>query len=193
MLRKLYDWIVSYAAHPKAVWVLGIISFAESSVFPIPPLPLLIPMCLAKPERSWHYANVCAIASALGGIVGYAIGFMLWKSLGNWLIDIYGMHEQADHLRAQAHNYWFWVLVTKGLTPIPFKLVTIMSGFIKYNFWMFMLGSLIARFSFFYIFAIALFFYGERIRHYMDRHLAFAAAVLLFFLVGGLVLVKYMV
>jgi membrane protein YqaA with SNARE-associated domain len=193
MLRRLYDWIVSYAAHPKAVWVLAIISFAESSFFPIPPLPLLIPMCLAKPERSWYYANVCAIASALGGIIGYAIGYMLWDTFGSWLIDIYGMEEQAQHLRAQAHDYWFWVLVTKGLTPIPFKLVTIMSGFIKYNFWLFMLGSIVARFSFFYIFALMLFFYGERIRHYMDKHLAIAAFTLLFFLVGGFVLVKYIV
>jgi membrane protein YqaA with SNARE-associated domain len=193
MLRRLYDWIVSHAAHPKAVWVLAIISFAESSFFPIPPLPLLIPMCLAKPERSWYYANVCAISSALGGIVGYAFGFLLWKSVGSWIIDIYGMHEQAVVLREQAKHFWFWILVTKGLTPIPFKLVTIMSGFIKYNFWLFLLGAIISRFCFFYIFAIALRYYGDRIRVFMDRHLVIATVVLLFFLVGGFVLVKYII
>lgn len=193
MLRRLYDWIVSHAAHPSAVWVLAAISFAESSVFPIPPLPLLIPMCLANPKRSWYYANICAISSALGGIVGYALGYMLWKSVGSWIIDIYGMHDQAMALRAQAKHYWFWVLLTKGLTPIPFKLVTIMSGFIKYNFALFMLGSIISRFCFFYIFAIALRYYGDRIRVFMDRHLVFATILLLFFLIGGFVLVKYVV
>ena len=193
MLRRLYDWIVSHAAHPKATWVLAAISFAESSVFPIPPLPLLIPMCIAKPERSWHYANICAISSALGGIVGYFIGSALWKTVGIWVITAYGMEEQAQVLRSQANHVWFWILLTKGLTPIPFKLVTIMSGFLKYNFWLFMLGSIIARFTFFYMFAIALRFYGDRIRVFMERHLVIAALLLLFFLVGGFFLAPYIV
>jgi membrane protein YqaA with SNARE-associated domain len=193
MLRRLYEWIVSFSTHSQALWILIIISFAESSILPIPPLPLLIPMCIAAPKRSWHYANVCAIASALGGIVGYAIGYFLWSTLGSWLISTYGMEEQAQHLMAQANHYWFWVLVTKGLTPIPFKLVAIMSGLLKYNFLLFMLGSFIARFTFFYIFAVALAFYGDRIRVLMERHLVLATIVLFVFLVGGFVLVKYIV
>ncbi len=193
MLRRLYDWIVSHAHHPKAVWVLAAISFAESSVFPIPPLPLLIPMGLADPKRSWYYANVCAISSALGAIVGYAIGYMLWESIGSWIIEIYGLHDQAATLRTQANHYWFWILVTKGLTPIPFKLVTIMSGLLEYNFGLFLLGALISRFTFFYIFAIALRFYGDQIRIFMERHLVIAAFILLFFLVGGFFLAPYLV
>src|SRR5215213_1911640 len=149
MLQRIYNWIVSFSAHPRAVWVLGLISFAESSVFPVPPTPLLIPMCLARPERSYYYATVCALTSAIGGIVGYGIGYLLWDTVGQWIIENYGMAEQAAALRAEASHYWFWILLTKGLTPIPFKLVTIMSGLLEYNFWLFMLGSLIARFTFF--------------------------------------------
>lgn len=193
MLERGYKWIVSFSSHPRAVWVLGFISFAESSVCPIPPIPLLIPMCLARPERSFYYAAVCAIASTLGGIVGYGIGYLLWDTVGQWIIHNYGLVEQAQSLREEANNYWFWILITKGLTPIPFKLVTIMSGLIEYNFFLFMLGSLIARFTFFFAFAIALRVYGSQIRTFMERQLGLAAFILLFFLIGGFVLMRYVV
>ncbi|MES2905889.1 MAG: VTT domain-containing protein [Pseudomonadota bacterium] len=193
MLERAYAWIVSFASHPRAVWVLALISFAESSIFPLPPTPLLIPMGLARPDKSWYYATVCAAASALGGIVGYAIGYLLWDTVGQWVIETYGMAEQAQNLRAQASHYWFWILITKGLTPIPFKLVTIMSGLIGYNFWLFMLASIISRFVFFYMFALALYYYGSQIRTFMETHLRTATFILLFFLIGGFFLVKYIV
>lgn len=193
MLQKAYDWIVSYSNKPSAIWVLALVSFAESSICPIPPLPLLIPMCLANPRRAWFYAGVCAVSSAAGGYAGYAIGYFLYETLGRWIIEFYGLGDKASELEKTAQDYWIYVLVTKGLTPIPFKIVTIMSGFIHFNLVAFTLGSLFARFTFFMLFAVALRFYGDNIRIFIERHLKLAAFILLFFLVGGFVLLPHLI
>jgi membrane protein YqaA with SNARE-associated domain len=190
-LERMYDWIVSYSTHPNAVWVLAIVAFAESSLCPIPPIPLLIPMCLANPRKAWFYAGVCAVASTLGGVIGYGIGYALYETVGQWVINTYGLQAKAAELREQATNYWFWILITKGLTPIPFKLVTIMSGLIEYNFALFMAGSLFARFTFFFLMAAALRVWGDQIRNFIETRLKLATFILLFFLIGGFVLIKY--
>lgn len=191
MLKKTYDWIVSFSSHPKAVWVLAFVAFAESSIFPVPPIPLLVPMCVAQPRRAWFYAGVCAISSALGGIVGYGIGHLLYDSLGQWIIHTYGLEAQAAALRSNANQYWIWILMTKGLTPIPFKLVTIMSGLIDFNFALFLFGSFFARFTFFFLMAAALRVYGDQIRDFIEKRLKLATFILLFFLVGGFVAIRY--
>ena len=191
MLEKLYGWIVSFSAHPRAVYVLALISFLESSVSPVPPIPLLIPMCLARPDRAFYYALICAFFSVLGGVVGYGIGHLLYETLGLWIINTYGLEQQAADLQHQASSYWFWLLITKGLTPIPFKLVTIMSGLISYNFGLFMLGSIIARVTFFSMFALALRLWGAQIRTFIETRLKLATFILLFFLIGGFVLIRY--
>lgn len=191
MLERGYNWIVSFSSHPRAIFVLAIVSFIESSLSPIPPIPLLIPMCLARPDRAFFYAAVCALASVFGGIVGYSIGYGLYETLGLWIISTYGLEQQALELREQASSYWFWILITKGLTPIPFKLVTIMSGLIKYNFGLFMLGSVIARFTFFFMFALALRIWGAQIRTFIETRLKLATFILLAFLIGGFVLIRY--
>lgn len=185
MLQRSYDYIVSFASHPYAVWVLALVSFVESSLSPIPPLPLLIPMCLANPNRAWFYACVCALASVAGGIVGYGIGALLYDTLGVWIIGLYGLADKANELIATSKDFWFVVLVTKGLTPIPFKIVTIMSGFLHYDVIMFLVGSVVARFTFFLLFALALRAYGVQIREFIERRLKLAALILLVFLVGG--------
>lgn len=185
MLQRTYDWIVSFASHPYAVWVLAIVSFVESSLSPIPPLPLLIPMCLANPHRAWYYASVCALASVAGGVVGYGIGALLYDTLGVWIISAYGLAEKANELIATSKDFWFWVLVSKGLTPIPFKIVTIMSGFLHFDVLKFMIGSFVARFTFFLLFALALRVYGVQIRDFIERRLKLATFILLAFLIGG--------
>jgi membrane protein YqaA with SNARE-associated domain len=128
MLKRAYDWVVSYASHPRAVWVLFAVTFLESSISPIPPIPLLIPMCLAKPHKAWFYALVCTAGAVTGGYAGYAIGSLLYDTVGQWIIGFYGLTEKAQALVQGSQGYWFWVLLTKGVTPIPFKIVTIMSG-----------------------------------------------------------------
>lgn len=185
MLQRAYDWVVSYANHPKAVWVLAAISFIESSISPIPPLPLLIPMCLANPKKAWHYAMVCAISSVAGGFVGYAIGYGLYETLGLWIISLYGLGDKAAELQKSTHDAWFWILITKGLTPIPFKIATIMSGFLHFDLLKFTFATIIARVTFFFLFAAALRVYGNRIREFMEKQLKLATFILLFFLIGG--------
>jgi len=128
MLKRAYDWCVSYASHPAAPWLLFGLTFIESSFSPLPPIPLLIPMCIARPDRAWLYAGICSLGAVLGGYLGYAIGALLYESVGAWLIGIYGLQDKAASLIATSQDYWFWVLVTKGLTPIPFKIVTIRGG-----------------------------------------------------------------
>jgi membrane protein YqaA with SNARE-associated domain len=185
MLKRAYDWIVSYANHPKAVHVLFWVTFFESAFSPIPPIPLLIPMCLANPKRSWYYALVCTAGACAGGFLGYGIGHLLYDSLGQWIISLYGLQEKAQQLISQGNKYWFWVLVTKGLTPIPFKIVTIMSGFLNFNLVLFFVGMFVSRLTFFFMFAVALQFYGENIRTFIEKHLPLATSILLFFIVGG--------
>jgi membrane protein YqaA with SNARE-associated domain len=185
MLKKGYDWMVSHANHPRAVWVLFIVTFFESAFSPIPPIPLLIPMCLANPKKSWFYALVCTAGACSGGFLGYAIGHLLYDTLGLWIINLYGLADKAATLQATATSAWFWVLVTKGLTPIPFKIVTIMSGFLNYSIPLFFIGMFVSRITFFFMFAIALHFYGDNIRTFIEKHLPLATGILLFFIIGG--------
>jgi membrane protein YqaA with SNARE-associated domain len=185
MLKRCYDWIVSYANHPKAVPVLFWVTFMESAFSPIPPIPLLIPMCIANPKRSWYYALVCTAGACAGGFLGYGIGHLLYESVGKSIIEFYGLAEAATHLRAEGSKFWFWVLITKGLTPIPFKIVTIMSGVLEYNIPLFFIGMFVSRLTFFFMFAVAIQFYGENIRTFIEKHLPLATGILLFFVIGG--------
>ena len=137
MLRRIYDWCIDSAHKPYSVWIMGAVSFAESSFFPVPPDVMLIPMSLARPERAWFYAMVCTVTSVLGGIVGYGIGALLYDSLGQWLIQIYGLSGKVEAFRASYAEWGALIIIGKGLTPIPYKLVTITSGFAGYNIWLF--------------------------------------------------------
>ena len=192
MLKRAYDWIVSYANHPNAVYVLFAVTFIESSISPIPPIPLLIPMCIANPKRSWYYAMVCTAGACSGGFVGYGIGHLLYDTVGLWIINLYGLADKTQELLATANSHWFWVLVTKGLTPIPFKIVTIMSGFLNYNIPLFFIGMFVSRLTFFFMFAVAIQFYGENIRIFIEKHLPLATGILLFFIIGGFVALPMM-
>jgi membrane protein YqaA with SNARE-associated domain len=185
MLKRAYDWIVSYANHPRAVWVLFFVTFMESSISPIPPIPLLIPMCLANPKKSWYYALVCTAGACSGGFLGYGIGHLLYDTLGVWIIELYGLKDSAAALIAKGNSAWFWVLLTKGLTPIPFKIVTIMSGFLSFSIPLFFVGMFVSRLTFFFMFAVALHYYGDNIRTFIEKHLPLATFILLFFVVGG--------
>jgi len=128
-----------------SLWLLAAVSFAESSFFPVPPDIMLVPMALAKPQRAWLYASVCTIASVLGGVLGYAIGYLLYDSVGQWLIHLYGYGDKVEAFRTSYAQYGAWIILLKGLTPIPFKIVTITSGFAGYNIWLFVLFSIITR------------------------------------------------
>ena len=187
MLRRIYDWCIDAAHKPYALWILAIVAFAESSFFPVPPDVMLIPMSLARPQRAWLYAGVCTAASVLGGILGYAIGALLYDSVGHWLIQIYGYGDKVEAFRAGYAEYGAWIILLKGLTPIPYKLVTITSGFANYNIWLFVLLSIIARGGRFFVVAILLNRYGEWIRIRIEKHLGLWVTLGAAVLVGGFI------
>ncbi|OYU86605.1 MAG: cytochrome B [Bradyrhizobiaceae bacterium PARB1] len=188
MLRRMYDWCIDAAHKPYALWMLGMVSFAESSFFPVPPDVMLIPMSLARPMKAWFYAGLCTITSVAGGVVGYLIGALLYDSVGQWVINFYGYGDKVEAFRAGYAQYGALIILLKGLTPIPYKLVTITSGFANYDIWMFILMSFIARGGRFYIVAILLNRYGVWIRETIEKHLGLVVALALVALVGGFVI-----
>jgi membrane protein YqaA with SNARE-associated domain len=177
MLKRIYDWCIDAAHKPYALWILGAVSFAESSFFPVPPDVMLLPMSLARPQRAWLYAGVCTLTSVLGGILGYAIGALLYDSVGQWLIDFYGLGGKVEAFRQGYAQYGAWIILLKGLTPIPYKLVTITSGFANYNLWLFVLLSLIARGGRFFLVAVVLNRYGLSIREAIEKRLGMWVAL----------------
>jgi membrane protein YqaA with SNARE-associated domain len=188
MLRRIYDWCIAAADKPYALWLMGAVSFAESSFFPIPPDVMLIPMSLARPQRAWMYALVCTVTSVAGGVVGYAIGALLYDSVGQWLIQLYGYGDKVEAFRASYAEYGAWIILLKGLTPIPYKIVTITSGFADYNLWLFVLFSIIARGGRFFIVAIVLNRYGTWIRKTIEQRLGLWVALGTGLLVIGFVI-----
>ena len=188
MLRRLYDWTLSLAARPSAPYALALVSFSESSFFPVPPDVMLIPMALARPQKAWLYAGICTITSVLGGVVGYLIGAVLYDSVGQWVIHFYGYGDKVEAFRAGYAEYGAWIILLKGLTPIPYKLVTITSGFAGYNIWLFVLCSIVARGGRFFIVAVLLNRYGDLIRSELEKRLGLWVAIGAVVLVLGFVI-----
>jgi len=179
MFKSLYQWTLSLAESPYAAWALGLISFAESSFFPIPPDPLLAVMTVAKPKKAWTYALICTLCSVAGGLLGYAIGALLFETLGKWLIHLYGYGDRVEELRA-LYAKWGWAFILlKGLTPIPFKVVTITSGLLSYSLPLFILLSFITRGARFFIVAVLLNRFGDSIRGLLEKYFG---PLLIFFL-----------
>jgi membrane protein YqaA with SNARE-associated domain len=188
MLRKLYDWCLNAAGKPHATWVLSSVSFAESSFFPVPPDIMLVPMALARPDKAYYYALVCTIASVLGGILGYAIGHYLYDSVGLWLISLYGYGDKVEAFREAYARWGSVIILLKGVTPIPYKIVTITSGFAGYNFGLFVLFSIITRGARFFLTAFLLSRYGPQAREAIEKRLGLWTTIFLIVLVAGIVL-----
>lgn len=190
-IRTLYDWVMRHSAGPHAFWYLGAIAFAESSFFPIPPDVMLVPMALADRKRALLLAGWCTLMSVTGGILGYAIGSLLYNSVGHWLIGVYGYGSQMEEFRALYAQYGAWIILIKGLTPIPYKIVTIASGFAGYNFALFVLLSAITRGARFAIVAGLIYWFGEPVRAFIERRLELVMLGLLAVIVGGFVIARY--
>ena len=191
MLRGLYDKVVELSKGRYALPALAAVSFAESSFFPVPPDVILVPMALANPPKARLYALVCTIASVLGGLLGYAIGALLYDTLGQWLIKVYGYGVNFDAFREAYARWGAWIILIKGLTPIPFKIVTIASGFAGYNLFYFVVLSFITRGARFFLEAELLRIYGEPIRDFIERRLTFVTTGFLAAVVGGFLIAKY--
>ncbi len=184
----MYDWCIAAAHKPYALWLMGAVSFAESSFFPIPPDIMLIPMSLARPQKAWLYALVCTVTSVAGGVVGYAIGALLYDSVGQWLINLYGYGDKVEAFRASYAEYGAWIILLKGLTPIPYKLVTITSGFADYNLLLFVIFSIITRGGRFFVIAVLLNRYGPWIREAIEKRLGLWVAIAAATLVIGFII-----
>jgi membrane protein YqaA with SNARE-associated domain len=191
MLRRLYDWCIGAAGKPHATWLLGFVSFIESSFFPIPPDVMLIPMSLARPDKAYYYALVCTLTSVAGGVLGYFIGAVLYDSLGLWLIQLYGYGDKVDAFREAYAQWGAWIILLKGLTPIPYKIVTIASGFAGYNLPMFILLSIMARGGRFFLLAFLLHRYGPQARVMLEERLGFWVTIGAIVLVGGIIAAVY--
>ncbi len=192
MLRRVYNWCIAAADKPYALWLMGSVSFVESSFFPVPPDTMLIPMSLARPDKAWTYATLCTLTSVAGGVLGYVIGAYLYDTVGHWLIALYGYGDKVEAFRAAYARWGTVIILLKGLTPIPYKIVTITSGFAGYNIWLFIICSFVARGTRFYLTAFLLNRYGARARAIIEERLGFWFTVSLAVLVVGIVAALYL-
>jgi membrane protein YqaA with SNARE-associated domain len=185
MFQRLYQRILSVSESPQAPYALAAVAFAESSFFPIPPDVMLIPMSLAAPRRAWGYAAIATVASVAGGILGYAIGALLFETIGQWLIHLYGYENRMAALKETYAHWGALVILVKGLTPIPYKLVTIVSGLLGYNFALFVALSIVTRGARFFILAGVLHRFGDPLRKLLERHFALFLGILAAIIVLG--------
>ncbi len=190
MLRRFYDRVLALAGSRRAPAWLAVISFAESSVFPIPPDALLIPMCLARPQHAWRFALICTVSSVLGGALGYYIGYALFEVLAQPIIRFYHYEAAFERFKATYAEWGLWVILVKGATPIPYKIVTIASGAASFNFGVFMLASIATRGARFFLVAALLRFYGEPVRIFIERRLTLVTTLAVLGVLGGFALLK---
>lgn len=191
MLRRLYDWTMGLAGHKRATWALGGISFAESSFFPIPPDVVLIPMILANRRKAFRYALIATIFSVLGGIAGYAIGMFLFEAIGQPLLQFYGAAEKFAEFSESYNEQGAWIVFFFGVTPFPYKVITIASGATSLDMLTFVTASVAARGLRFFVVASLLFWLGEPIRTFIERYLGVLTVIFMICLIGGFVAVRY--
>lgn len=191
MIRALYDFTLSLAEHPKAIWALALVAFAESSVFPIPPDVLLIPLIIANPRKAWLFATVTLVASVLGGLAGYAIGHFAFEQIGRPILEALGKAEAIEAYAHKFNNVGFWAVLAAGVTPFPFKVITIMSGATAMPLSVFIPTAILARGLRFFAVAALLRIFGPQIKDFIERRLALVFVAFLLILIAGFVGVKY--
>ncbi len=192
MLRRLYDWTLSLAGHPRALWALAIISFAESSVFPIPPDILMIPMIIAAPHRAFWIATVCLVSSVLGGILGYGIGYFAFEEIGRPVLESLGKMERIEQFNTQFNDFGFWPVLIAGLTPFPYKVITIMSGWTGLPLMTFVITSIVARGLRFFLVAWLLWKFGAPIRDFIEKRLGLMFILFVALLAGGFYVLRFL-
>ena len=192
MLQRTYDWVMSLSARPNAIWALAAISFIESSFFPIPPDVLLIPMVLAARTQWLRIALICTVASVVGGMFGYAIGFFLYESVGRPLLQFYGYAEKFTHFQGRYNEWGAWIVFIAGVTPFPYKVITIASGVTQLDLFTFSIASVLARGLRFFLVAGLLWWVGPPIRAFIEKRLGLVFTVFVVLLVGGFVALKYL-
>jgi membrane protein YqaA with SNARE-associated domain len=192
MLKNTYDWLMRLSASKQAPTALAAVSFAESSFFPIPPDVMLVPMVLADRAKAWWYATIATVSSVLGGLAGYAIGFYLLELVGKPILAFYGKTGSLDAFNQAFTDYGAIILLTKGMTPIPYKVLTIAAGMAKMDLLTFVGASIVARAMRFFMVAGLLFYFGQPIREFIEKRLILVTTVTVVSIVGGFILIKYL-
>jgi membrane protein YqaA with SNARE-associated domain len=193
VLTRLYNWTMDLAAQPYALWALALVAFAESSVFPIPPDVMLIPMVLAARAQAWVIAGVCTIASVLGGIAGYGIGYFLYEAAGQPIIAFYAYEHQFVEFQGLYAKWGAWIVVGAGFTPIPYKIFTIASGVAQLDVTTFTVASLLSRGARYFLVAVLLWYFGPLIRAFIEGNLRLLVTLFFALLLGGFLALSYLV
>ncbi|MBK67540.1 MAG: cytochrome B [Rickettsiales bacterium] len=192
-LRKLYDKVIELSAHPHAVYYLFIISFLESSIFPIPPDVMLLPMCMANRKQAFKYAAICLLGSVLGGIAGYAIGFYLFDLIGASILNLYGFENSFIEFKQFYDEYGGWFVAMAGITPFPYKVITILSGIVEMNMIEFVISSIASRGLRFFALAGLLWYFGPWINRFIDKYFALLTVLFFVFLIGGFAIIEFVI
>src|ERR1700754_3883474 len=190
MLKRFYMRVMALAGSRHAAWWLALIAFAESSFFPIPPDALLVPMALARPRAAWRVAAICTVASVVGGALGYRSGFAVFDQVAQPILQLYGYGASYAAFQAKFQEYGLWIILIKGLTPIPYKIVTIAAGAARFNFWLFMMASVLTRGARFFLVATLLHFFGDTVRHFIEKRLTLVTSALAVGVVGGFLVLR---
>ena len=191
-LKRTYNWTLEKAQHKNAKWYLSLISFAESSFFPIPPDILLIPMALASKAKALFYAFICTLFSVLGGILGYAIGYFFYNSVGIYIVDFYHLENSFNIFENYYKEFGIFIVLGAGITPFPYKFITIASGVFGLNIFLFIIVSIIGRGLRFYLIAILLYFFGEKIKLIIDKYFNILTVVFFILLVGSVFIIRFL-
>ena len=193
MMKRIYNWMMRMAAHERAPVALFCVAFTESSFFPIPPDVMLVPMVLAERLKAWWYATVATVGSVIGGVAGYAIGFFLFEVIGQPILRLYGYAGRFQEFSELFNAWGVWILIIKGMTPFPYKVLTILAGATQMHLVAFIAASIVARALRFYLVAALLFWFGAPVREFIEQRLSLVTTVFVVLLVGGFVAIKFLV
>ena len=190
MIKRMYDWTLSMSGHPRSLWVLAFVAFIESSFFPIPPDLLLIPLILAAPTRAFGIALIAVVASDAGGVFGYFIGAFAFEAIGQPILASLGKIDYISGFNQKFNEYGLWAVLIAGVTPFPFKVITIMSGWTSMPFGVFLFSSLVARSLRFFAVATLLYYFGAPIRNFIEKRLGLVFTVFIFVLIAGFFMIR---
>lgn len=190
MLRRIYDWTIGLASHKRAMPAMAAVSFADSSVFPIPPDVMMVPMILAQRDRAWTIAFVATVASVLGAVLGYGIGYLFVEEVGFPLLELYGYQDKFQEFQTVFQEWGWWIVIGAGFTPFPFKVVTIAAGVAHLDFTVFILASIVGRGLRFYLEAALLWRFGPPIRGFVEKNLGLVAGLSFGALIAGFLILR---
>ena len=191
-LRKMYDWVLSWAHKKYSSFALFILAFSESSFFPVPPDVLQIALSVSKPKKSFFYALIASVGSVLGAVLGYFIGFFLFDTVGNWIINSLGYHAQFQTVGNLYNKYAFLAILVSAFTPIPFKVFTIAAGFWKVGLMPLILAAAVGRSARFFLVAALLYFFGPKMKEFIDKYFNCLTIIFFVLMIGGFLVVKYL-